>query len=399
MKKFLLISDLHASNEDPASSSAPSYLSSFSGSASVRPDPLNELRRILDEEDLRPDFVLCPGDITNRSNPSAFTYAWERLNQLTQVYDAKLIATVGNHDLDSRYKENRFDPRGYVMSLKPSIPVAERERFLEFWAENFTLISSEDCNILVLNTAAYHGGGKEAEAEIEHGRISELTLGAIAQAIDNAPAAAINILLCHHHPIKGDQGDHELTGQTRGGEKLVELLDRATSSWILIHGHKHVPEIFYGHGSSNAPMILSCASFSAQINSDSQNKNPNQFHLLVCDSEGAAAEELAIAGYILSWTWQPGVGWRKSLRNTYGLPHFVGFGYRGNVRTLADKIDTFLRDSNSSQTTWENAVKAVPPLQRLTPMDFAAFERELGARGIRILLDRDGSLAEIGRSS
>lgn len=398
MKRLLLISDLHASDEDPSSSTAPSYVSSFSASASARLDPISELERIIKEEALSPDYILCPGDITNRSNPGAFSYAWERLNKLARSSGAKLIATVGNHDLDSRYKENKFDPRGYVMSIKPQIPVVERERFLEFWAENFTLISEDDCNIIVVNTAAYHGGGKEVAAEIEHGRISELTLLAIAEAVNKAPKAGTNILMCHHHPIKGDQGDTELIGQTRGGEKLIEILDRARSSWILIHGHKHVPDVFYGHGGANAPIIVGCASFSAQINADSQNKNPNQFHLLVTDPSDAKTLGLTTAGSLLSWTWQPGVGWKKPSRGVIGLPHFAGFGFRGSVRTLVEKIDQLLLANGGAYATWQDAVSAVAALQRLIPVDFDAFEEALSDSGLRILTDRDGTPAQIGRS-
>ncbi|TBB15019.1 metallophosphoesterase (plasmid) [Rhizobium ruizarguesonis] len=398
MKRFLLISDIHATNEDPSSSSASSYVSSYSASASARLDPISELEVVIREDKLNPDYILCPGDITNRSNPQAFTYAWERLNKLAISCGAKLIATIGNHDLDSRYKENRFDPRGYVMSTKPQIPVVERERFLEFWAENFTVISEPDCNIVVVNTAAYHGGGKEVAAEIEHGRISELTLLAIAEAIKRAPKADTNVLLCHHHPIKGDQGDVEFVGQTRGGEKLIETLEKARSSWILIHGHKHVPDIFYGHGGANAPIIVGCASFSAQINADSQNKNPNQFHFLITDPAGARSEGLTTAGSLLSWTWQPGVGWSKASRGAVGLPHFAGFGFRGSVRTLVDRVDEMLKAGGSTYATWPDAVGTVAALERLTPVDFEAFESALADSGLRILSNRDGSPAQIGRS-
>jgi hypothetical protein len=38
------------------------------------------------------------------------------------------------------------------MSLEPKLPVPERTRFLEFWAENFTLLTFENSNIIVLNS-------------------------------------------------------------------------------------------------------------------------------------------------------------------------------------------------------------------------------------------------------
>jgi hypothetical protein len=284
------------------------------------------------------------------------------------------------------------------MSLQPRIPVPDRERFLEFWAENFTLISVDQCNVLALNTAAYHGGGKEVAAEMEHGRISEITLAAIKATLQQAPHASVNILLCHHHPIKGDQSDQDLIGQTRGGEKLIELLDNTDAPWIIVHGHKHVPDLFYAHGGANAPVVLACASFSAQVNYDAQNKNPNQVHLLVCDPEGARSAGLTSAGHVASWTWQPGVGWRKS-HGIHGLPHIAGFGYRGSVKTLAQNVDDHLKKLGANQTSWDAALAAIPSLRRLIPNDFRALERALDERGLVILADRDGNCAQVGRRS
>lgn len=396
MKKFLILSDIHACDINPASSDAPSYVSSFNATASASPDPITELERLILDEGHKPDYVLCAGDITNRSNPGSLSYAWERLNKISERFGAKLIATVGNHDLDSRYKSNKFDPRGYAMSLNPRIPINNRNHFLEFWAENFTLIHDDGCNIVVLNTAAYHGGGESVAAEIEHGRISDITLAAIKGALKDAPKVSVNILLCHHHPIKGDKSDHELIGQTRGGEKLVDALGGASGHWIIIHGHKHEPDLFYGHGGANAPVILGCASFSAQVNLDAQNKNPNQVHLLVCEPESAESHGLTSAGHVVSWVWQQGVGWRKA-HGAHGLPQFAGFGFRGSIEGLADQVDQLIQAAGASQVSWQDAVAGVPLLQRLIPSDFSSLERALSDRGISILMERDGSFAQVGR--
>ena len=126
MARFLILSDIHACDEDPASSHAPSYVSSFNSAATARLDPLSDLTRVFAEDASNPDYILCAGDITNRSSPSAFNYAWGRLHGLAADLGAQLIATVGNHDLDSRFQANKFDPRGYAMSLEPPLPVADR---------------------------------------------------------------------------------------------------------------------------------------------------------------------------------------------------------------------------------------------------------------------------------
>ncbi len=396
MKTFLILSDIHASGVDPASPKAPSYVSSANSSVARRTDPISELESLCAREGIRPDYVLCAGDITDRSDPNALKYAWERLNQLADTLSAKLIATVGNHDLDSRYNSNKYDPRGYAMSLTPTIPLGSRSAYLEYWAENFTVFEGDGCNILVINTAAYHGGGKEALVEMEHGRISELTIQAIRARLKSLPHAPVNLTLCHHHPIGMEPTDTEYAGLTRGGEGLLEALEETDAPWVVVHGHKHRPELFYALGSGNSPVLLSAASFSFQVNADAQNKNPNQVHLLVCDPDGAAANELTSAGHVKSWTWQLGAGW-KAAHGEHGLPHIAGFGFRGNARVLASDLETHLAQSESKILTWQAAKDAIPKLNFLSPKDFDRFERALTDLGLKILSDRDGSLAQVGR--
>lgn len=396
MTKFLLLSDIHASDIDPSSSNAPSYVSSFNAAASAKKDPITDLERILNSPELKPDYILCAGDITNKSQPSGLSYAWNRLNSLADALGAELVATVGNHDLDSRFSSNRFDPRGYVMSLRPALPVADRTAFLEYWAEHFTVLRKEDCTLLVVNTASYHGGGADPKVELEHGRVSEVTNEAIAARLAELSLGHVNVALCHHHPIRAEPSDKEFVGLTRGGERLMSVLAATGAPWVLVHGHKHRPELFYGDGGGNAPVVLSCASFSAQVNADAQNKNPNQVHLLVCDRDDAAVTAYASAGQVLSWTWQDSVGWSPA-RGAHGLPHVSGFGFRGPPRSLVEAIEAQLDAHQASSMAWREMVQAVPALDRVLPMDFEQIESLASQRGINILRDRDEKRQQVGR--
>ena len=396
MKNFLILSDIHASSQNPSGPEAESYVSSFNAAAVGRTDPIQELERLIRDHNLEPDFILCAGDITNRSDPASLTYAWQRLNSLASGIGSQLVATVGNHDLDSRYKANGFDPRGYAMALRPEIPRPDRTAFLEYWAEHFTLLEFPDCNILVLNTAAFHGGGSDVQVELEHGRVSEATVAAIGERLASAQSAGTNLVLCHHHPLRADPTDLEHAGQTRGGEKLLEVLEGSHRPWIIVHGHKHRPDLFYSSGSSNAPVILSSASFSAQVNKDAQNKDPNQVHLLRCDPASATKFSLTSAGGVMSWTWQPGAGWREA-RDEQGLPHRAGFGFRGSTRALAEQVAAHLESSGVETLRGRVAIEVVPEIAYLTPSDFRGFEHALRKLGLEVIIDRNGGLAEVGR--
>jgi hypothetical protein len=132
------------------------------------------------------------------------------------------------------------------------------------------------------------------------------------------------------------------------------------------------------------------------VNVDSNNKNPNQFHLLACEPDWADASGWTSAGTVTSWTWQPGVGWAKA-QGLQGFRHVVGFGYRASVTALVEKVDEFLSSRRLSQSSWQDAVQAIPSLQKLIPIDFAAFEQALERRGLTLLAERDGTLAQVGR--
>jgi hypothetical protein len=82
MKKSLLVlSDIHATDVDPSTAGAPSYVSSFSAAATGRSDPIDELGVLVSSEGLTPNYLLCGGDITNRSASPSFSFAWNKLNQ------------------------------------------------------------------------------------------------------------------------------------------------------------------------------------------------------------------------------------------------------------------------------------------------------------------------------
>lgn len=395
MKRFLLLSDIHATNEDPNSAKAASYVSSKNAAASGGRAPLADLRRQLADEGIAPDYVLCAGDMTNRSDPSSLSYVWSELNSLASSLNAKLITTVGNHDIDSRYQSNKFDPRGYAMALDPLIPFPGRSNYLEYWAEHFTIIEDEDVRVLVLNTAAFHGGGAEAKDELEHGRVSGYTLDLIKRSISELPETKFNVLLCHHHPLRPEPSDSELEQQMRGGPELIELLAQTGDPWVIVHGHKHRPELYYGHGGGNAPVIMGCASFSAQVNFDSQNKNPNQVHLLTLDPDAANSHGYASAGQVLSWNWQPGVGWARA-KGELGLPYRSGFGYRNPPRALAKQLEKAI-PKPQGVLDWGQAMEQFPGLAYQIPSDQIALRQLLEQSGISLAFDSDGLPLQVGR--
>lgn len=309
------------------------------------------------------------------------------MHSIAQIKSAKVFATCGNHDLDTRHKTNKFDPRGFLRTLQPSFPVShlasDSRGHLEYWANNFTLLEEDDYRVLNINSCAFHGYGGDHEKELNQGRISDITLELIEEALrksNTVNPSKHNICLVHHHvkPVSSD--DFEDTGTIKGAEKLTDLLSKADlGEWLVIHGHRHRPNLFCA-GGNTAPFILSCGSFAATRNGDEHNLTPNQFYVVKLDPLEAGKPARA-SGIIQTWNWTA-YGWMEQSDIPGGLPPATGFGYRGRIPELADRMRD--RTRKDIKVTRRTLIDEFPEYLRLVPSDLTALIYALEREGIII---------------
>ncbi len=137
-----VVSDLHAFDSN-ARKYSPDQLPSFldiSQPETLTQSPLFSLQQYISAHTVKADVLVCCGDIGDKAYPSAISHTWERINKLKSALDAKLlVSTVGNHDVDSRYKYNDYDAKGYIQGLSPTFPGPNEARTNEFWAQHFGL--------------------------------------------------------------------------------------------------------------------------------------------------------------------------------------------------------------------------------------------------------------------
>ena len=380
---ILVLSDIHACAGDATSSAAESYVSTSGLKHVGTLDPFDDLERILAEYKGKICAVISPGDLTNKAHEQGVRYVWDRLNKIRTLLNAPVvIATPGNHDLDSRFSQNDFDARGSAMLVNPPMPNGLRQNYLEFWAEHFTVFDQIGARFVALNSAAYHGSGKNPQAEMEHGRISVPTLEMLKARLTGLPPS-VNFLICHHHPIAHDEiADADYSAIDGGGRLLKLLGDCNIGPWIIVHGHKHRPRLFYSPGRASSPVILGAASFSAQINRDAQNKSPNQFHIIELNHSGAKAIGSDLAGRVKSWNWTVGEGW-KPATGSFGLPSECGFGYRNGADPLKDKIIDKLK--GHPFLSWATLSALLPEILYLLPDDEKTLMGALRNASVHIL--------------
>jgi predicted MPP superfamily phosphohydrolase len=132
--RLLIISDIHSFSFRPDDVDEPSY-----AKANVTPNPFTELLALLSEDPpLQADLLVCAGDICDQADEQGLDYAWGRLNEVASKSGATLVATAGNHDLDSRFLKNSFNPKGALQALRPTFPHESPSASDMYWARNFS---------------------------------------------------------------------------------------------------------------------------------------------------------------------------------------------------------------------------------------------------------------------
>lgn len=384
-----VVSDLHAF------SSKENSFGSVLDFSPTQPRSSNPLSDLIDAARTHPiiaDTLVCSGDICNRADYGGLKAAWLGLQDLRTALSAEtLIATCGNHDLDSRFlsTDPDPDPKGGLLSLLPPFPFSDEALSNKYWAKNYALVAlSSGVLVVSLNTSAYHGGLSE---EIHHGRISKRTIDSLATELQHTQPAIAHVLLCHHHPLPLNGWgpgvpDNEFM---KNGQELLDALSRATNSnWVVIHGHRHHPRLIQAASSrSAAPFVIGAGSLGARVTGV-----PNQFHLIKLFASDAP-DHSSLVGTVETWNWTDTTKW-SICSNAGSLPPYCGFGFRGQIRALASEIERLV---GSSYVRWKKVREEIPSVDFLMPEDMTTLEGILKSSGITILRAADGRLEQAGK--
>ena len=179
---------------------------------------------------------MCPGDFTNKTDVQGFISGWDFTLEINKELEGKeVIATLGNHDVDSYETFSNYSLE-IAKGIKKGFPLKDEDDCDKFWSKGCVFIEADDYRILVINSSHYHhnkkasGGGKVGDDLIDY--IDEY----LAKKNDDK----INIALTHHHPI--DHSRFKLGEEDKiiNGDSLLEVLGKYNFD-LFIHGHKHDP--------------------------------------------------------------------------------------------------------------------------------------------------------------
>lgn len=400
--RLAVISDLHYKHHSGGILCRPAI-----ASQGPHADPMDALLKMIATkkttcEEIAADYLLCPGDITDRAGAEPFQQAWVQLKELKDSLNAKhMIVSTGNHEVDSRAGEAldrpgnveiESDPLKMLQKLDdyPSTALIGSERRWIYWGRGYEFIEEPGVLFLIVNSSHYHWTTRAAE--YERGRIGDVALDALRQEIGekvNVDRNRAFVVLLHHHPIPHQDLDLELGKiEMANGSRLVQALADTDVTWLVIHGHKHHARLITAQGAYARPVVFAAGSFGAQLDGALATQTRTQFYIINLAIEDQSITPRA-TGSLSAWSWS-GTDWSKSTKTVHGLPDGCGFQIPEiDLQVLSQKVIDLVSDSGSSFMNWNEAVRAIPELQRLMPEQIKRLRRVFDAKGIKSTWQND----------
>lgn len=382
-----LLSDIHAHSAEKVRT--PSFFDCSIPERDHLRHPGTALKKLINDECLKADLLICGGDLADCANPTALTAVWRCLGEIkTELKASHLYATAGNHDLDSRHKHNSFDARGHLLGLDPLFPCEDFFLSNEYWARNVAVVEETNYRLVLLNSAAYHG----YKDEYIHGRVSEQTRCYLKSKLGEKGVKTINLLLCHHPPgLHSEYGLGEADRMKDGELLLKDLKDANVGPWLVLHGHKHHPKIFRSEWGGGGPMVFSMGSLTATLYAEILPYSANQFYIIEIDLKDI--QRYGLVGTFRAWNWNLGSGFLPG--HPPGLPKCGGFGYTTTPELLSDLV---MPHVTTLAMPFADIVGKVPQLKYVSPSDLTDLGKHLERhRNATITFDSYGQPHEIGR--
>jgi len=336
--------------------------------------PVQSLSELITKTGIKSDFLLCPGDITNMVDVQGFITGWDFVKEIGEVLKVKkenVLATLGNHDVDSRY--NLFDE---VFDLAKTIgggfPLNDDDLIKTFWAKGFCIAEREQLRILIVNSVYFHSNSEETV----QGKINEWQLQEIEIELKKFSDEKIQVALFHHHPIEHSRQKLGVEDVIAHGGQLMDLLNKFNFD-LAIHGHKHHPWLRYSPGTGNTTPIFSSGSFAA-TSSAMVTGSKNTFHkITIKKNSGQKA-----CGHIETWEYLPNNGWRLAESGDPFFPMYTGFGFNGSIDDLVTRTRDIINKGNGEFLKWNDFIEQAEEINYLTPDESIEFRKKLSKEGI-----------------
>lgn len=359
-------------------------------------NPMEKLIEKIEKDNISADYLLCPGDITNKADYGAFNAGWESLRRLKSSLKAEhLIASTGNHEVDSRQVDGRIateetiDPVGELQKISdyPANFEKDPEKRWVYWGRGYQIFETANACVVILNSCHFHVTMNEHE--YRRGKISKIALDELEDEIRQRKLTdkKFRLVLLHHHPVPHQDLPSEL-GQIDmyGAPRLIDLLEKTYRDWVVIHGHKHHPRLLFAQGSTRPPVIFAAGAFGALLKGVLSKHTKNQFYVLNLEAFQDMAGEYRLRGNVSAYFWS-GTDWKESTDIEHGLPHGCGFSSNVDISSLSASIVATLKsiqESGEGYARWDELCVKFDELNYLTPTQIEHLKLNLSRLGVEL---------------
>lgn len=331
---------------------------------------VQELLKLISENDIKCDYLLCPGDITNKIDVQGLISGFGYLQEIEKALDAKkLICVPGNHDVDSHKSNKQIfqkedDPLWHLD--KENYPLPDTILSQSLLSKNYCLYQDEQIAILCINSVN-STTSLEDGSQIIH--ISDSTLSSIEDELKRIPdSVKVRVALTHHHPLSYTDVNYRCYDKNDiidNGDKLISIIENYHFG-LFIHGHKHRARLM-----SYGSVALFCSGGFSALQNMNMGDDENTFHIVELDNSEP------MRGIIHTWSYSQSAGWKKP-SNVF--PEITGFGLTKTAKQLAEEIGSYYQDKYSDKQTiiqFPDFINQFPDFLYLHHNDKSDFNKEL----------------------
>lgn len=327
-------------------------LSPTDPSKAVDPEYRDRFLKFLTQEKIVADYLILPGDVSDRAQPDEFELASDLVNSVAKrlkVPKDRILFVPGNHDADwsavtnypndkSGYRRAQmYAPLRHARWIFEKIMARAHAHVLE--DPHFAIWDLNDLFCVGYNSSAYD----DPDQAVHHGLLSLDSLSKLREELKKHDLSGrrLKLFLVHHHPLPYsdpifNEPDFSIMSNALELQKFLHEHDFD----LVIHGHKHKPNFLTLSINVASPIpVLAAGSFSAQLDTRWSGVVTNQFHIVKV--LGRDADQEAVYGQVVSWAYTSVHGWTPSAPN-HGIRHIEPFGTYTHPAVLKDRLAQIL---------------------------------------------------------
>lgn len=372
--KILVISDLHVGT----TARAKDFCTEDSGTSALAEDYINDLKMLIEIENISATHLLIAGDITNTGAHNEFEIASQRIKDIIGLLDIHLdnvFFVPGNHDSNwshekeaiernSSYDKIIYEKYTNIRNNDFFNDLLQRSKCSSYYEDPyFTVWENEKLIVVGVNSSALDSCDKK----LKFGEFDLKTLSILQekmQELEMSGERRLKILLTHHHPkIYTDRTfpDVDLS-QMKNAEDFLHFAGEYGFDFI-VHGHKHIPRFNFQFDSDGFSVnILSAGSFTAQLK-DWHNGVANFLHLI--EHHDFCPENNFSRGRVLSWSYFTNHKWKKSMLDRDDISHEEYYGHMVSKNKLKNDLRKIIVECKVgvNYVRWHDLIKKDHKLQ------------------------------------